>query len=143
MAALGRKSGKREAVLYGRHYQKKGLVSRTYTRQPVRFKNRNQRQSVPYVRCSTPSVTEHTDQSELALHDHYTASARSQGDREIRADEDLENKKVYIAGGNIKCSPQDLKQRIKSNPKEHPKGTKTHLNTWWVFTEASFITATG
>lgn len=36
----------------------------------------------PYLKCSTSSVTEHTNQNEIALHAHYTASARSQGARE-------------------------------------------------------------
>lgn len=61
------------------------------------------------------------------------------GAKEERAGEGLENRKLYTAGGDIKCGPHDLKQRIKSNP----KGTKAHLNTWWVFTAALFVTAKG
>lgn len=62
-----------------------------------------------------------------------------QGAKEKRAGEGLENRKVYTADRDIKCGPHNLKQRIKSNS----KGTKAHLNTWWVFMATSFITARG
>lgn len=117
--------------------KKASCPERTYTR--TAGLNSHQKQSVPYLRCSTPSVTEHTDQSETALHAHYTASARCQRDRRESWWTLREQESVHCWWKH-KMQPSGLEAK---NPKQSKRTPKTHLNTWCVFTAALFVTAKG